>query len=121
MRRRKDDNTPAMFVEGYGGTWQTPEPAKPIGSDAGRTSRAAHRTKRNADRDKLLAYVAGCGSRGTTCEEATIALGLRTSTGSARFSELRKAGKIIDAGRTRPTTSGRAAVVWLASGGGGDE
>jgi len=61
---------------------------------------------------RILAHLAQCPD-GATTEELCAALDLRMSTGSARCSELRRLGRIIDSGRTRPTSSGRAAAVWL--------
>jgi len=55
------------------------------------------------------------GMSGLTCDEAEVACGLSHQTVSARIRELFKAGRIKDSGRTRPTRSGRKAVVWVTS------
>jgi hypothetical protein len=52
---------------------------------------------------------------GLTDEEIQQALGIKPpGTARARRVELVAAGKVRDSGRTRKTTSGRAAVVWEA-------
>jgi len=83
-----------------------------------RTSLAAGRSVAHAIghiEGRILEHVAACGERGATAEETATALELRSATASARFSELGQAGRIIDSGRTRPTSSGRAAIVWIST------
>jgi hypothetical protein len=78
------------------------------------TSRAAAQSLANAlgsIEGRIIDYLAQRGSDGSTADEAEVALGLRQATGSARFSELTDAGRIIRTQRTRPTRSGRAAYV----------
>lgn len=43
---------------------------------------------------KVLAHIAACGARGCTQPEAVAALGIKQSSGCARFRELEKAGRI---------------------------
>lgn len=50
-----------------------------------------------------------------TAEEAQHILKGKHQTISARINELRDTGWIVDAGRTRKTTSGREAIVWSLS------
>lgn len=52
------------------------------------------------------------GARGLTLEELSAAAELKLQTVCARRRELDKLGLIIDSGRTRQTSSGRAAAVW---------
>lgn len=56
------------------------------------------------------------GDYGATCDEAEQALRLRHQTCSARIAELKKAGSIVDSGRTRKTRSGCKAAVMVAAG-----
>lgn len=64
-------------------------------------------------RDRVLASI--CSSaNGSTDDEIEIALGLRHQTASARRRELVLLGQIYDSGQRRRTSSGRAAVVWVA-------
>lgn len=67
----------------------------------------------------VLQYVSSCQG-GCTQEQAQLALcrpyGLKESSVRTRFSELENQGKLRKTQRTRPTTSGRAAVVWEATG-----
>lgn len=81
------------------------------------TRRAAGRSVGHAVEfiaDRIVTHVADCGALGATAEETAVALGLRTQTASARFSELAKGPRIVASGRTRATSSGRAAVVYVA-------
>ena len=52
---------------------------------------------------------------GLTFDVIEFVLGKSHQTVSARIRELFKAGRIKDSGRTRPTRSGRKAVVWVTS------
>ncbi len=65
-------------------------------------------------REKLLAYLRGRGALGATDEEAQKALGMPANTERPRRRELEQMGLVRDSGSTRPTASGRAAVVWVA-------
>lgn len=51
--------------------------------------------------------------RRVTTEEASIALGMRYTTASARISELLADGFIIDCGERRPTKTGRSARLYV--------
>lgn len=63
----------------------------------------------------VLAYVRECGEIGATDEEMQLALEMNPSTQRPRRQELEKLGFIrrID-GFTRPTRSGRSAVIFVA-------
>jgi hypothetical protein len=54
-------------------------------------------------------------SKGLTCDEVELQLGLRHQTASARINELIKGAYVEDAGERRNTTSGRKATVWKAT------
>lgn len=64
-------------------------------------------------RGKVFEYVARFAD-GRTCDEVQAALDMLPQSASARIYELRRLGLIIDSGRTRPTRTGRAAVVYIA-------
>lgn len=51
---------------------------------------------------------------GSTDEEAQLCLGMNPSTQRPRRVELVTMGLVRDSGRTRPTRSGRKAIVWEA-------
>jgi len=120
---RRTDPTPALWREDYGGVLRpagepVPAPDPPARHDGPVTSRAAARSMRTAAptiRERVRRHIAGRGPAGSTCEAAAIALGLRMATASARIRELTQAGAIRPSGRTRPTTSGRAARVYVAA------
>lgn len=81
-----------------------------------RTSKAAAvAAKPNAETQRATA-LAWMKRRpdGATMQEVSIATGIPIQSMCPRFDELKKRGEIRDTGKTRPTTSGRAAVVWEA-------
>lgn len=53
-------------------------------------------------------------SQGATCDEIETETGLSHQTVSARVTELKRAGWVVDSGRRRPTRSGRSAAVLVA-------
>jgi len=67
-------------------------------------------------RERVYGFIAH-RAHGATNEEITVALDMRMSTVSARTNELKREGRIVESGETRPTTSGRnAAVLVVAKG-----
>jgi hypothetical protein len=62
---------------------------------------------------QVFATIYTAGSAGLIDEEVAAALGMKESTTRARRVELRDAGLVIDSGRRRRTSSGRAAAVWV--------
>ncbi len=62
---------------------------------------------------RLLAFLAERGAIGATNEEAADLLGLRTASQTARCRELQLAGLVADSGRTKRSSSGRSAIVWI--------
>jgi hypothetical protein len=58
------------------------------------------------------AAVVLCEQGDATDEEIQLGLEMSGSTERPRRVELVAAGRIVDSGRTRPTQSGRQAVVW---------
>jgi len=112
---------PALFQPAYGGTWRPTQAATegiglPHDPRSATSKSAAKKMRKHApvQREHILAYIVGQGARGATAEEVAIALGLRSQSAGPRVKELREAGEIIDTGRTRPTTSGRSAAVYVA-------
>lgn len=66
-------------------------------------------------RARVLAFIVSMGDYGATDDEIQIALIMAGNTERPRRRELVKAGDIVESGATRATTSGRAAVVWVAN------
>ncbi len=66
-------------------------------------------------RELVLAYVRQCGEIGATDEEIQLALDMNPSTERPRRQELEKLGLILRTSRTRPTKSGRSAVIFIAT------
>lgn len=82
------------------------------------TSRGAARQIRpdaSRLRGRVLGFLLERGDTGATDEEIQLALAMNPSTERPRRIELVEAGACCDSGRTRPTSSGRKAVVWLAA------
>lgn len=63
-------------------------------------------------RNMVLNHIRRSG--GATCDECEVALELAHQTCSARVTELRKLGLIVDSGQKRKTRSNRNAAVWEA-------
>jgi hypothetical protein len=66
-------------------------------------------------RQRVLAFLEVCGAHGATDEEVQTALRMNPSTERPRRVELLARGLVCASGQTRPTRSGRQAVVWIAS------
>lgn len=66
-------------------------------------------------RRRVLDFIAAQGSQGATDEELSLALQLRLYTAAPRRNELLNDGWIRDSGRTRSTTTGASASVWVLS------
>lgn len=83
------------------------------------TSQAAARAIRDAVpsiETRIVRYVATQGMRGATDAEIQSALGLDGNTERPARIRLTKDRMIQDSGQTRPTPSGRLAVVWVHTG-----
>lgn len=61
---------------------------------------------------RVLAYIRQCGLCGATDDELQRFLEMDPSTERPRRIELQRKGLIRDSGKTRPTRSGRQAIVW---------
>lgn len=79
-------------------------------SVAAHESISAVKTKLRA---RVVNLIASRGALGCTSDEAEVALALSHQSVSARFTEAKAAGQIVDSGITRPTRSGRNARVYL--------
>lgn len=64
-------------------------------------------------RSMVFKFIESMGSIGATCDEIEVRLELSHQTASARCSELKRLGQIVEKGR-RPTRSGRSAAVLVA-------
>jgi len=120
---RRDDPTPALWREDYGGVLRpagepVPAPDPPARHDGPTTSRAAARSMRTTAptiHERVRRYIAERGPAGATRQEVAIALDLPINTATPRVRELIQAGAIRETDRTRPTTSGCQAAVLVAS------
>ncbi len=65
-------------------------------------------------RDCIHAYIAGRGD-GATADEIERDLAIAGNTVRPRLIELRRGERVFDSFTTRPTRSGRKAIVWLAT------
>lgn len=82
----------------------------PTSADAATEIQPRTETLRRA----VLAFLQQRGDEGASDEEIQEALAMNPSTQRPRRIELVTMGLVRDSGRTRPTRSGRAAVVWVA-------
>lgn len=88
----------------------------PSRRDGHRTERAAADTakqRKAAIRLRVLGHIAGAGDHGSTDVETEAALGLTRPSGSNRRGELARDGLVVDSGRTRATSTGCKAIVWV--------
>lgn len=81
----------------------------PTSRDAAQAIEPRTETLRRA----VLDYIRRCGDEGATDEQVQDALAMSGSTQRPRRVELQEMGLVIDSGKTRPTKSGRKAVVWV--------
>jgi hypothetical protein len=84
----------------------------PTSIDAAREMRNTAATLRR----QVLVALVEAGHRGMTDDEMQRELSMQGSTQRPRRIELQAAGLVGDLGERRPTASGRAAVVWHATG-----
>lgn len=90
--------------------WTPPSQAhSPTSQEAAEAIQPRAETLRRA----VLDYLRSRGEEGATDEETQEALAMSGSTQRPRRCELQEMGLVVDSGRTRPTRSGRAAVVWV--------
>lgn len=66
------------------------------------------------DRAKVLAMLRRLGFQGATDEQMQRSLGMNGNAQRPRRVELVEAGLVVDSERTRKTTFGRLAIVWVA-------
>lgn len=65
-------------------------------------------------RRTVINWVARRGDIGATSDEVEGGLALPHQTVSARITEAKRTGELVDSGRRRPTRSGRSAAVYVA-------
>jgi hypothetical protein len=99
-------------TDGPVGAYGTPVAPATNGTPTSNAAADAIAPVSGAIRRKVLDFVRDAGSAGATSDEIERGLGLGGSTVRPRLVELRVQHRIEDSGRTRPTASGRAAVVW---------
>lgn len=93
--------------------FESPARPRPAASPTSRAAAASIAHAVGTIRARILEFLAGRGSHGATAEEVAASLELRIQTATARLCELVEDGKAHDSGRTRPTSSGRAARVLI--------
>lgn len=78
---------------------------------------ANQQTNKQRDAARIYAHVHHCGLKGATCDEVEVALDMLHQTASARFSDLKRDGHLIDTGQRRNTRRGRCqAAVFITAG-----
>lgn len=109
------DDSRHLFTPGPAGTWR----ANVSGDEPEPPARRAGPETSKGNRARIMAYLIHRGQHGATHEEVSVALDIRLSSVCGRFGELRKLYLVRDSGSRRPTSSGRPAIVWVATRGGG--
>ena len=94
-----------------------PRPPLPAANWTKTSRAAAHAIREGAQlqRQRVLAFIVDEGDRGATNDELVAQLGVLLQSTCGRANELWKAGLIRDSGRTRPTRTGHAGKVWVAT------
>jgi len=81
-----------------------------------RTSVAAAQAKvptASSDEGRVFQTIKVSGKHGMTDDELEVALNLLHQTASARRRGLELRNFVMDSGRSRPTRTGRQAIVWI--------
>ena len=111
-------NQQALFPIDYDSpaTGDSTPPLAPFVSASQTSYQAAERILPHRGRmlAQVLEFVRDRGDLGATDEEIREGTGLKADTSRARRCEARDAGLLVDSGRRRLTTSGRAAVAWVS-------
>ncbi|MCP4677693.1 MAG: hypothetical protein GY854_19690 [Deltaproteobacteria bacterium] len=92
----------------YGGT-----PPHQQHSDTSRGAAVAVASKASKQRAQVYAHILSKGNNGATDEEIGTALDLGGNSVRPRRRELVIAGRVVDSGHRRKTTTGRDATVWV--------
>lgn len=108
--RKKPEGQLSLDYNLYGGT-----PPHVAGSKTSRAAAQQARAILGSQQHQVLLAIRSSGKRGLTCDEIEEQLGGRHQAISARVRELFLKGMITKAEATRPTRSGRQAVVYLAA------
>ena len=73
------------------------------------------RVQKERDRDAVLNLVAEAGEAGRTLDEVAAIMDVGANRISGRFTELRKAGRLMTTGSTRKTRTGCPAAVYVTA------
>ena len=112
---------PAPIYKPRGGhvvTLGEPSPGLPYakGSETSFEAAETHLTKSQKQEAMVEAYLRACDTRGSTDDEGEVKLGLGSSSYTPRRLKLVEKGRIVASRETRPTRSGKRAVVYVATG-----
>lgn len=84
-------------------------------AEASRSAREDNGPRAPVQRQAILSFIRMKGLHGATSDEAEVALGLPHQTCSARFKDLKDAGKIETLGEVRKTRTGSRAIVYVVT------
>ena len=76
---------------------------------------ADKRVAKGKDREQVFAYIKEAGAYGHTLDEVSVLLDRPCNCISGRFSELKKAGRIVASAETRKTRTGSWAHVYVVA------
>lgn len=83
-------------------------------SDTSREAAVAMKPTAENLRAEVLRFLTERGEHGATDEEVQLALDMAGNTQRPRRRELELMDQVVNSGKTRPTQTGRSAVVWAA-------
>lgn len=99
-----------------GGWYQNQETVPHVrGSETSKAAAESMRGHAQSIEERVMAYIEERGEHGATCDEVEIDLNLSHQTASARFSKLKRVGRIVATGKKRKTRSGRGANVMMCA------
>lgn len=105
MKPRRDQ--PDLFAD------YRPDPPCQAHSETSRAAAEAIEPAAETLRRRVLDFLRGVADLGATDEDMQLIMKMNPSTQRPRRIELVEMGLVLDSGRTRPTRSGRKAVVWV--------
>lgn len=108
-----------VYGLGYTAPELRPDQLTHNGTDTSRAAAASMVQHAPAIRARILDFITSRGVNGASCDEIEQELGISHQCSSARLTELRKNVDVIDMGERRVTRSGRKAIVWVSTRGGG--
>lgn len=110
VESRLGEKSAPDFGSDFGPLFQAPSVPVSTSEDAA----IAIQPHLNGLRAKVLAFIEARGAFGATADECEVGIPMGSNTVRPRLLELELVKRIVRTTRTRPTRSGRQAIVWCA-------